>query len=55
LNRGDDPDAQPETHLYYSECAVQRVLKATGMGEEMGEGGGGVSKFPSRSFAEILR
>jgi Tfp pilus assembly protein PilX len=55
LNRGDDPGSQPETHLYYSECAIQRVLRATGMGEEMGEGGGGVTKLPSRSFAEILR
>jgi hypothetical protein len=54
LNQGDHDDYK-HTDLHYSECVIQEVLKATGMGEEMGEGGGGATKFPSRSFAEILR
>jgi hypothetical protein len=54
LNRGDHPSYE-HTDLYYSECAIQHVLKATGMGEETGEGGGGATKFVSRAFAEILR
>jgi hypothetical protein len=54
VRKGDDP-AREHTDLYYSECVIQEVLKATGMGVETGEGGGGASKFPSRSFAEILR
>ncbi len=54
VRKGDDP-AQEHTDLYYSECVIQRVLKATGMGEETGEGGGGATKVGSRSFSEILR
>jgi type II secretory pathway pseudopilin PulG len=54
LNRGDDP-TQEHTDLYYSECVIQRVLRATGMGEETGEGGGSAYKFISRAFSEILR
>jgi hypothetical protein len=54
LNQGDNVN-YPNTDLYYSECVVQEVLKATGMGEASMKGGGGARKFPSRSFAEILR
>jgi hypothetical protein len=54
LNRGDHPSYR-DTHLYYSECVIQEVLKATGMGELSTEGGGGARKLSHRSFAEILR
>ena len=43
------------TDVYYSECAVQEVLSATGIGEESGEGGGGLLRLDSRSFTELLR
>jgi hypothetical protein len=45
LNQGDH-DAYKHTDLYYSECVVQTVLQATGMGEETTEGGGRCHQVP---------
>ncbi len=44
------------TDLYYSDCVVQRVLTATGIGEPSGgEGGTTVQKLGTRWFAELIR
>lgn len=45
----------PRSNLYYSECAVQRVLEATGLGSERASTQFGVFKLNSRYFTELSR
>ena len=53
MDKGDNVN-YPHTDLYYSGCVVREVLRATGLGEAAGAGGG-VGRVGVRSFSEMLR